>query len=497
MGGPRRSPHRRHRNRTTTTLNPFAPSSPPDNRGIRRFRGVGRRTMANLNTAIDSAFWDQNISTPQTLDGTARSVPGEPFPIDGSRASRAHRIQQLSLLREGFPLGIIPSLAPASDKKLGSFSLHSLLLSPSSSDWWLGLVGQFRPKKLISDIRAEITNAEEWDLQVVKDTAKHIIDKSLYSIGMWAQFALGSSSSLLLSTERQGDKNGFRNKLTFVHPLEEHDVTLEAAWPELFVDHKGRYWDVPESISFDVSSLVPDSGLRYRFGLHSNRGQPRAVNDADGDAPPALMPGLCSKAAVSYKMSRDFWRQKEGEDDGTTNTEDDDFDVPSYDERLKEPHAAISGIIGGSFAAWITGRDKRRSPISADLFSSVCYTFQKGQFRKYYRDLTRVDARVDICSASALAKRVFQTLTRSSADAADDSLWSPRLKLIFMQQVAGPIVFRVDSQFQVGAGKYGARMEDVMLSLNYSLRLLESGKVVAWYSPKRKEGMIEVRVLEF
>lgn len=465
--------------------------------------------MANLNTAIDSAFWDQNISTPQTLDGTARSIPGEPFPVDGSRASRAHRIQQLSLLREGFPLGIIPSLAPASDKKQGPFSIHSLLLSPSSSDWWLGLVGQFRPKKLITDIKAEITNAEEWDLQVVKDTAKHIIDKSLYSLGLWTQFALGSSSSLLLSTEQHGDKKGLRNKLTFVHPLENHDVTLEAAWPELFLDHKGRYWNVPESISFDVSSLVPESGLRYRFGLHSNRGHPQTVNDADGNAPPALMPGLCSKAAVSYKMSRDLWRQKEGEDDETTNVQDDTSDLLPYDVRLKEPHAAISGIMGGSFAAWITGRDKRsptedisanvkkRSPISADLFGSVCYTFQKGQFRKLYRDLTRVDARVDICSASALAKRVFQTLTRSPANSTDDSSWSPRLKLIFMQQVAGPIVFRVDSQFQIGAGKYGARTEDLIFSLNYSLRLLESGKVVAWYSPKRKEGMIEGRVFEF
>ncbi|KAG2332122.1 hypothetical protein Bca52824_003302 [Brassica carinata] len=53
--------------------------------------------MANLSSAIDSVFWDQNLSSPQTLEGTARSVPGEPFPVDGARASRSHRIQQLSL----------------------------------------------------------------------------------------------------------------------------------------------------------------------------------------------------------------------------------------------------------------------------------------------------------------------------------------------------------------------------------------------------------------
>ena len=67
---------------------------------------------------MDSAFWDQNISSPQTLEGSAKSVPGEPFPLDGARASKALRIQQLSFLRNGFPLGIIPSLSPPSQKEL-------------------------------------------------------------------------------------------------------------------------------------------------------------------------------------------------------------------------------------------------------------------------------------------------------------------------------------------------------------------------------------------
>ncbi|KFK37268.1 hypothetical protein AALP_AA4G235300 [Arabis alpina] len=458
--------------------------------------------MANLNSAIDSVFWDQNISTPQTLEGIARSVPGDPFPIDGSRASRSHRIQQLSLLREGFPLGIIPSFAPASDKKIGSFSLNSLLLSPSSSNWWLGLVGQFRPKKLFADIRRDIKKSKEWDLQLFKETTKHIVDKSLYSIGLWTQIALGEASSLLLSAERLGDKNGLRKKLMFVHPLEKHDLTVEAAWPDLFLDHKGRFWDVPESLSFDVSSLALDTGLRYRFGVHNSKGNPLPVNAAAAesgvDAPTSLLPGLCAKGAVSYKAKRELWRPLEEED----NTEEEDTPVYlPYDLRLKEPHAAISGIVGSSLAAWITGRGmlvngKKRSLISADAFGSACFTFQKGRFSKLYGDLTRVDARVDISSASALAKRIFHAIRRSSgSNNSDDS--SPRLNLIFQQQVAGPIVFKVDSQFQIGAVKSGAQMEDLIYSLNYSLRLLESGKVVAWYSPKRKEGMIELRVFEF
>lgn len=76
-------------------------------------------------------------------------------------------------------------------------------------------------------------------------------------------------------------------------------------------------------------------------------------------------------------------------------------------------------------------------------------------------------------------------------------------KLITVQnfgvQVAGPIVFRVDSKFLLDSksGKRGPHIEDLIYSLNYSLRLLHSGKVVAWYSPKRKEGMIELRLFEF
>lgn len=79
---------------------------------------------------------------------------------------------------------------------------------------------------------------------------------------------------------------------------------------------------------------------------------------------------------------------------------------------------------------------KKRSPISADVFGSACYTFQKGRFSKLYGDLTRVDARMDLPSASALGKKIFHAIRRSSgSNNSDDTLWSPRLNLIFQQQV--------------------------------------------------------------
>lgn len=465
--------------------------------------------MAKLRTAMDAAFWDFDMASPHNLDGCAKAVPGESFPLDCARAGRALRVQQLSLLGNGFPLGIIPSLSPnpnpnPANKDLGSFALHSLLLRPSFRDWWLGVVGQFRPKKLISNIKAEVLASDEWELPSFKDVARHFLDKSLYSIGSCTQIPISSSSSLLLSTEAHGERRGRRDKLMLYHKLPYHDITLEAAWPELFIDSKGRYWNVPESVSLDLLSSISESGLRYRFGLHKNGGQPQAVNNSIySEAPAALLPGVCAKAAFSYEKSKDFWRQKETEDDLIVKTDKGKFWRPAYDVRLKEPHASISAIIGGSCGAWFQGEDnalkgtsRKRSPVFADLFGSVCYTFQHGKFRKLYGDLTRVDARLDICSASGFAKNMLRSVWSDASNPGQQNPASlPRLSLIFQQQVAGPIVVRIDSKF--APGKKVVEMEDFMCSLSYSLRLLESGKVVAWYSPKRKEGMIELRLFEF
>ncbi|KAJ6872371.1 hypothetical protein NC651_031471 [Populus alba x Populus x berolinensis] len=421
--------------------------------------------MANLRTAVDSQFWDQPISSSQTLEGCAYSIPGDPFPLEVTRASKALRVQQLSVLGNGFPLGTIPSFSPTSTKDLGSFSLQSLFLKLATSNSWLGLIGQFRPKKLISSIKGEFTNADEFEWPAFKDVAKHVFDKSIYSLGLFSQISL-SSSSVLLSTERHGDKRRPRYKMMLWHELPDHDITLEAAWPGLFLDHKGKYWDVPESISLDMSSLPSESGFQYRIGVHKNGGHPQPVNTLNGEVPCALMPGLCAKAAFSYEKRKDFWRQKDKVDDTAVKTDKGKVWhrhmicalgnlMQQYLGLLvaplrpglgvvKAPHLQNRMLIGT-----LSIGTKKRSPLNADLFGSVCYTFQHGRFTKLYGDLTRVDARLDICSASAVAKRI-----------------------------AGPIMVRVDSKFSLGSssGKRGPHVEDLICSLSYSLRLLRSGK---------------------
>ncbi|XP_057980486.1 protein TRIGALACTOSYLDIACYLGLYCEROL 4, chloroplastic [Malania oleifera] len=472
--------------------------------------------MANLRSAMDAAFWDFNIASPQNLDGCARAVPGGPFPLDGARAGRVLRIQQLALLGNGFPLGIIPSYSPPSRKGLGSFSLQSVFFKQEFSDWWLAFIGQFRPKKLISSIKAELSAGDEWEVPAFKDVTKHFFDKSLFSLGLCSQIPLTSASSLLLSLEGHGERKGYRTKAMLFHKLPHHDITMEAAWPELFIDHNGGYWDVPTSISLDMSSLDSESGLRYRLGIHKSSGDPQAINATNGKVPFTLMPGVYAKAAASYEKSKDIWRQKETQDDFIIKTDKGQFWRPSYDVCLREPHGAISGIIGGTCAAWfgsgqsslagettgngdIISMGAKKSSFNADLFGSICCTFQHGKFRKLFGDLTRVDVRLDMCSALGLAKRVSGVF-RTSTVSAENTLSSPRLNLIFQQQVAGPLVFRVDSQCLLDSslGRCGpSHIEDVIYSLSYSLRLLRSGKVVAWYSPKRKEGMVELRLFEF
>lgn len=110
-------------------------------------------------------------------------------------------------------------------------------------------------------------------------------------------------------------------------------------------------------------------------------------------------------------------------------------------------------MVGGTCAAWFGGKDhsmavesggngvdinainKNTSYLNADLFGSVCYTFQHGNFRKLYGDLTRLDARLDICSASAFSKGLVNIFRRSLANGTRNPLSSPRLNLAFQQQV--------------------------------------------------------------
>nr|XP_028960686.1 uncharacterized protein LOC114825834 [Malus domestica] len=169
-----------------------------------------------------------------------------------------------------------------------------------------------------------------------------------------------------------------------------------------------------------MSSLVFESGLRYRIGVHKNSGHPQAVNSIDDEAPTSLMPGFCTKAAFSYEKGQYLWRQNETRKDIMIQKEKGGSCTAWFQDGYNPVAVDIRGDEGNSRS------NKKRSPFRADFFGSLCYTLQHGKFRELYGDLTRIDARLDICSASALAKRVINGLKSSSANSSKDPMSSPR-----------------------------------------------------------------------
>ena len=65
-------------------------------------------------------------------------------------------------------------------------------------------------------------------------------------------------------------------------------------------------------------------------------------------------------------------------------------------------------------------------------------------------------------------------------------------------QLVGPFSFRVDSGVELGFKKDDSflKVKDPVFALEYALQVLASAKAVAWYSPRQKEFMIELRFFE-
>lgn len=92
---------------------------------------------------------------------------------------------------------------------------------------WVGLIGHFRPKKLITSLKAEVLGGDELELPAFKDVAKHFLNKSLYSAGLCSQFSLSPTSSLYFSTEGHGEKEGRRTKAMLFHKASSLSVSLK------------------------------------------------------------------------------------------------------------------------------------------------------------------------------------------------------------------------------------------------------------------------------
>ena len=65
-------------------------------------------------------------------------------------------------------------------------------------------------------------------------------------------------------------------------------------------------------------------------------------------------------------------------------------------------------------------------------------------------------------------------------------------------QIAGPFSLRVDSEvaLDLKKGNWYPVMNDPVFAVEYALQVLGSAKAVAWYSPKQREFMLELRFFE-
>ncbi|CAI7778542.1 unnamed protein product [Closterium sp. NIES-54] len=154
------------------------------------------------------------------------------------------------------------------------------------------------------------------------------------------------------------------------------------------------------------------------------------------------------------------------------------------------------------------------SSLSTDLFASVAVTAQLGMFERALFDHTLFNATLTCGSLSAAGYNLSQPASATSAPAPDatsavasgatsagwrrEERGAPTLSLSFQQQIFGPVRGRWDACMGVDAKAPLAApsLLDSTYALDCSLERLGAARLVVWYSPTRREGMAEVRLLD-
>ncbi|KAI7732712.1 hypothetical protein M8C21_013429 [Ambrosia artemisiifolia] len=495
----------------------LCPSLPRDTTSVLE-EGRKQLRMRKLKWVRDNdGVWDLDVSTPATLNGVARPVPGDGV-LGLSRGIRLSRPKQVDFFQRFMFMPFITSYSlhtPHPHPHPPGFSLQRVF--SFALDRWFGTVlGQFNIQKFASNIKKngfrQPTPQSPW----LKSIAKHLSDdKSLYAIDFCSEFYLTPDDTLLLSLESYAyDDYKTPRKKAFPR----HNLTLETASPGLFVDKDGTFWDVPLTMAIDLASVCSsDSGPSYHICINRNAGPPKTIGTQQNDAMVAsLQPGLSATSAFSFRNSIDIWRS------GAPKLKM----VQPYDIFLSNPHISATGIIGGVMTACFGDNSVRASrgdvmngscskvfglcvrrgncAVLADSFATVSLSAQHGTFQKKFLDLTRFQAVLDFPSgstffsgAASLAKDVYNS--RAPNPQAIQEI-CPDTTLSFQQQLYGPFSFRVDSGVELDFKKHDSdrflKVKDPVFAVEYALQVLGSAKAVAWYSPKQQEFMMELRFLE-
>ncbi|KAH1055229.1 hypothetical protein J1N35_033294 [Gossypium stocksii] len=465
--------------------------------------------MKKLRWAIDGELWELDASTPRTLEGAARAVPGKALPLGLSRGTKLFRPSQIDFMQRFMAAAFLPSYT----HDLG-VTIQRVLSIPVSENWSALLLGQFNLRKFLSSLK-ENGGGDGVRKRDLKSIGKLLLDKSLYALGFSSEVLLTPDDTLLLSSDSYYAHNSSsipRKKAVFHHKFPHHNLTVDAAWPALFVDKEtGTYWDVPFSMAIDLASLPLDSGLSYHLCLHHNHGSPKQFQgDPIAQVPASLFPGISAKCAFSYGKNVDIWRSKAQKLKM----------VQPYDIFLSDPHVSASGTVGASLSANFGESSIRlvedakdikhlsyhnptlKSTLLGDIFASVSFTAQHGNFQRLVSDLTRFHVRMDFPSGSKFlsgATQLAQDLLNSHQPSPEAvKMICPTTSLSLQQQIAGPFSFRVDSGVVIDFKDKGwhIQADQPVFAIEYALQVLFSAKAVAWYSPKHQEFMVELRFLE-
>ncbi|PKI36034.1 hypothetical protein CRG98_043609 [Punica granatum] len=473
--------------------------------------------VRKLRWAMDGGFWDLDASTPRTVDGSARPVPGDPIPLGLSRGTSLSRPRQIDFMQRFMSAPFVPSYSGHPKSGGSGLSLQRVLSVPLGESWFFNFLGQFNLQKFVSLVRKRDGLTEGAESSWLQGVKKHIRDKSLYSLNLCSEMLLSHDDTLLISSEEYANGRSPRRKVVFQHEFPHHNLTVEAAWPGLFIDDHGTYWDVPSSVAIDLASVASDSGASYHLCLHHNEGMPKPLDSDDrtvryDELPTTLLPGLALKGAFSFKKNIDLWRSKAQKLKM----------VQPYDIFLSNPHASASWAIGAAATASVgdnsarskVGDDSRdfrgvscnaggiKSSLLADLFGSVAFTAQLGNFQRLFLDLTRLHARLDFPSGAKFLTGATR-LTRDFLNSQQPTLETlqavcPDAHLSLQQQIGGPFSLRVDSRVAVDLKNRWRplRVEEPVFAIEYAMQVLGSAKATAWYSPKQQEFMIELRFFE-
>ncbi|CAH8353320.1 unnamed protein product [Eruca vesicaria subsp. sativa] len=469
--------------------------------------------MNRLRLVGEGDIWELDMSTPLTLEATARAISNDPLPLGLTRGTRLSRPKQAEFFHRFMATPLIPSFSPLH----GGLSLQKVLTFPFPNNWFVSLLGQFDVQRFVSEVKKSEAFVRG-SASRLSTLGKHLKDKSLYALGFCSELLLTPEDALLLTydTYKCDPKKNPRAKAVFSHEFPLHNLTAEAVWPGLYVDKDGEYWDVPLSMAIDLASLPAESGLSYRLCLHHNSGVPKKFSsddDVEVVVPPAsLLPGLSLKSAVSYRANMDLWR---GSSPKLENCK-------PYDIFLSSPHVSVSGIIGSVMSAAFGENSVRSKPekdsegvggfslhlpsvnsgFMADALGRASLTAQYGNFQKLFFDLTRFHARLDfphglkfLTGATSVAQELLNS-RQPSLEAFQKIC--PEVSVSLQQQLVGPFSLRAESGIQIDLknGVNPVTVHNTVFAIEYALQVLGSAKAVAWYSPKQKEFMIELRFCE-